>query len=113
MPQVRINCAEIRSWPEFHSVFAKAFGFPSYYGRNMDAWIDCMTDVGDSTAGTSRAECEPGECVTIILDGADLLADDVYETLLDLTAFVNWRRLADGANSVLVVAAQRKSQSAR
>jgi RNAse (barnase) inhibitor barstar len=21
------------------------FGFPDFYGRNMDAWIDCMTDI--------------------------------------------------------------------
>ena len=47
MPIVRIDASRITSWDTFHDVFAKDFGFPDFYGRNMDAWIDCMTCLDD------------------------------------------------------------------
>jgi hypothetical protein len=40
---VRIDTRLITDWASFHDVFARSFGFPDYYGRNMDAWNDCMT----------------------------------------------------------------------
>jgi len=43
MPFVRVDATHIRDWDNFHDVFADAFGFPDFYGRNMDAWVDCMT----------------------------------------------------------------------
>jgi len=33
----------ITDWASFHDVFMHTLGFPDFYGRNMDAWIDCMT----------------------------------------------------------------------
>ena len=30
---------------EFHNAVAKTLGFPGYYGRNLDAFNDCMRDV--------------------------------------------------------------------
>jgi RNAse (barnase) inhibitor barstar len=51
---VRIDTTKIRDWASFHEVFSEAFGFPDFYGRNMDAWIDCMTSLDDPAAGMSR-----------------------------------------------------------
>ena len=43
MPVVRIPTSEIVDWESFHSVFQRVLGFPEFYGRNMNAWIDCLT----------------------------------------------------------------------
>lgn len=40
---VRIDASRIISETSLHDLFAKAFGFPDWYGRNGDAWIDLMT----------------------------------------------------------------------
>ena len=40
---VQIDGSAISDWNSFHDIFAAAFGFPAFYGRNMNAWIDCMT----------------------------------------------------------------------
>lgn len=40
---VRIDCSNITDWETFHDEFAQSFGFPGFYGRNLNAWIDCMT----------------------------------------------------------------------
>ncbi len=37
-PKVRIDTNRIVDWNSFHDVFAEAFGFPDFYGRNMNAW---------------------------------------------------------------------------
>lgn len=33
-----------------HDILAEAFGFPAYYGRNLDALHDCLTEIGEDTA---------------------------------------------------------------
>ncbi|GEM_PF-6326916 len=60
MNTVRILTNQITDWDSFHAVFKKAMGFPSFYGTNMDARIDCMRDVYEDT-GMSRILLEPGE----------------------------------------------------
>lgn len=44
---VRIDARRIVDLDSFHDVFAEAFGFFGGYGRNMDAWIDCMSSLDD------------------------------------------------------------------
>jgi RNAse (barnase) inhibitor barstar len=42
VPVVAIPVSEIDDWESFHSVFQRELGFPAFYGRNMNAWIDCL-----------------------------------------------------------------------
>ena len=37
---VSVDCARIHDWNSFHDEFATVFGFPDFYGRNMNAWIE-------------------------------------------------------------------------
>ncbi|WP_198291405.1 barstar family protein [Methyloversatilis discipulorum] len=37
----KIECDRITDWPSFHDEFNRVFQFPAFYGRNMNAWIDC------------------------------------------------------------------------
>jgi len=55
MTVVRVDCDRITDWESFHSVFADVFGFPNFYGRNMNAWIDCMSYLDEPKAGIARA----------------------------------------------------------
>ena len=34
---------------EFHRALAGAMDFPDYYGKNLDAMMDCLTDLGTAT----------------------------------------------------------------
>ena len=53
---VTIPTGQIRDWGTFHSVFQTALGFPEFYGRSMNAWIDCLThfDDGDDQFHSGR-----------------------------------------------------------
>jgi RNAse (barnase) inhibitor barstar len=43
MTTVFVDTIEITDWPSFHRVFSQIFGFPAFYGNNMDALIDCLS----------------------------------------------------------------------
>ena len=68
---VEVDLASISDWPSFHASFAAAFGFPSFYGMNMNAWVDCMTCLEDPTAELTAVHVQEGHVVTLQLQHAD------------------------------------------
>jgi hypothetical protein len=100
---VPIDGNRIVDWESFHAAFAAAFGFPGWYGRNMNAWIDLMTYLDEDRA-TTGFFVAAGETVTIALDGAASLHSrqpELYDALIECSAFVNWRRLEAGGTAYL------------
>ena len=71
---VKLDCRQIHDWYSFHHVFAEIFGFPSFYGRNMNAWIDCMTDLDDAGTGMCTVSVQPGGLVVLQLEHVDAFA---------------------------------------
>ena len=105
-PIVRINTALITDWDLFHEVFSKAFGFPDFYGRNMDAWIDCMSSLDDPDAGMTTVHAPPGGVVVLSLEGMTEFAGrcpEIYNALIECAAFVNFRNLQVGGQAVLAL----------
>lgn len=102
---VDIDLTNVRSWDAFHSAFASALGFMDGYGRNMNAWIDCLTYV-DEDEGTSSVVLEPGDVLTLQVRGARALratCPDIYAAFIDSAAFVNWRRIEVGERAILAL----------
>jgi hypothetical protein len=103
---VTINGAAIRDWATFHDVFAAALGFPGFYGRNMDAWIDCLSYADDADAGMLAVPVPRGTVLTIQIDSVNTFAaksPEQYAALLECAAFVNWRRLERGDGPVVAL----------
>ncbi len=55
MRKVILNFCELTSGEsvsrrEFHEYIAGKMGFPDYYGHNLDALYDCLTDICEPTA---------------------------------------------------------------
>ena len=44
MAEIILDGWEIASVEEVHERFARALPLPEYYGRNLDALFDCLTD---------------------------------------------------------------------
>lgn len=70
---VQIDCGTIRGFNSFHDEFAMKFGFPSFYGRNMNAWTDCMRYLDDPEAGMSSVHRPKGERMVLELRGYQAL----------------------------------------
>ena len=109
MRTVYINTAEITDRPSFHRVFQRAFGFPDFYGANMDAWVDCMSLLNDPEAGMSTVTLAPGEVVMLeVPDSLDFAASrpDIWLDLVEGCAFVN-QRLTDRGELAVVALLMR------
>lgn len=110
MVLVRIDTTKICHWASFHDVFSEKFGFPDFYGRNMDAWIDCMTSLDDPRAGMSKIHAPEGGVLTLQLDGVDGFAErcpEQYRAVVDCCAFVNCRWIEVGERAVLALSYYR------
>ena len=40
----------LRGGEDFHAILARELSFPPYYGHNLDALHDCLTDLSADTA---------------------------------------------------------------
>src|SRR5215213_9198585 len=97
MRTVLINAQELTSWDEFHDLFSKLFGFPDFYGRNMNAWIDCMSDLDEGSMSTFVLA--PEEDLIIAISNCSSLSGTqkaIFEALVDCSCFINHRRLDVG-----------------
>ena len=106
-PIVRLDADAIVDWPTFHDVFAREFGFPDFYGRNMNAWIDCLTHLDDASAGMTTIHAAPGAVVTLVVEHAAAFATrcpEQHAALVECAEFVNRRRTDVGEAAVLVLA---------
>ena len=107
MPTIRLDASLLRDWDSFHTMFASSFGFPNFYGRNMNAWIDCMTSLDAPEDGLTTVHGSPSDPVVLYLDNADAMPKEIFEALVEDVAFVNWRRLEAGEPAVLILAFHR------
>jgi Barstar (barnase inhibitor) len=105
-PVVKLDTRRIRDWSTFHDVFAELFGFPGFYGRNMDAWIDCMTSIDEPGDGMTTIHAPPGGVLVLQLDHVDdfsVRCPELFAFIVEGTAFVNWRRTETGEEPVLTL----------
>jgi hypothetical protein len=98
MAKTTLDANSIVDWDTFHDAARSAFGFPDFYGRNMNAFIDCLTllDQGD---GMSRFRLTPHETLAVKVRGANAFATRCPVQALALvtaTAAANKRHVADG-----------------
>jgi hypothetical protein len=95
MATVSIDTSEITDWTSFHRVVSHMFGFPAFYGNNLDAFIDCLGYLDEPSAGMTGMHVRPGETLAIQLNavsGFRRRCPDQFRALQDACAFVNWRR---------------------
>lgn len=93
-----IDGKTICDWVAFHTVFELEFRFPSYYGKNMNAWIDCIDDINEGDT-----------IITLLVHNAKYLKmtnPEIYDALIECSAFVNWRHVSQGGEPVLALAFQ-------
>ena len=107
MPLVRLDGAQLRDEDSFHNAFATTFGFPGFYGRNMDAWVDCMTSLDAPDDGMTSIHGSASDPVVLLVDNANAVPEDLLDELVECAAFVNWRRLEVGEPAILMLAFYR------
>ena len=47
METITLNCQGLQDKALLHAALAQALSFPDWYGHNLDALYDCLTDLDD------------------------------------------------------------------
>ena len=79
----------------FHDHFASTFGFPHYYGRNMNAWNDWMSD-----------QCLAHCLILIHIENVRIFRKQMpqlFSALVDSSAFLNWRATSEGGDPLIAL----------
>ena len=103
MAEVRLNTKQIKDWKSFHLLCKSEFGFPDFYGTNMNAWIDCLTSI-DEGDGMTYFHLAKGETLNIeVSDTEDFNSrlPEIFDALVECSAFVNRRYIDDRKSPVL------------
>ena len=45
MEEIIIDCTKIHTKEDLHRIFQEALSFPTWYGSNLDALHDCLTEI--------------------------------------------------------------------
>ena len=104
---VKIDASKIQDEESFHTAFAEVMGFPNFYGRNMNAWIDCMSYLDDPDAGMTKFFVAADEmCVIDFLSSEDFAKrlPEVFSSLVECTAAVNQRAKESSRSPLLALA---------
>ena len=83
------DCATWHAEPDFHTDIAARLAFPDYYGRNLNAFNDCIGDIEVPDAGGKA----------IVFRRFDLFAQRqprVAQVILDIMASASWHHLLFG-----------------
>ena len=96
---VTIDFSKIEKWDDFHSTFSEKIGFPSYYGNNMNAWIDCMSYLDTTDSRITLSPCESLEIEILNSEYAIKNCTKIFQTFIECTAFVNKRYLESDLNN--------------
>jgi RNAse (barnase) inhibitor barstar len=95
MNRFRVDGKLLADWRQFHDYFERTFSFPDYYGRNMDAWNDCMSEY-----------CYENGIVSLHIDNASELKasnPEAFDALVECSAFINWRSTNEGDDPLIVL----------
>lgn len=89
MKTVTIDTNNIKDKETFHEEFKRVMGFPDFYGMNMDAWIDCMSDIEGRMMSESLNMSEP-ICIELqATEDFNKRLPEIMSSLIECTAFVN------------------------
>lgn len=105
MATVRLDGEKINSWEAFHSESQAAFGFPDFYGRNMDAWIDSLSTLREGD-GMSKFQLGPEETLQVELLHSGVLrkqAPEILGALKEYLSIVNQLYIENGEEPALAL----------
>ena len=92
--KIHVDCSKIVDWETFHDEFQEKMGFFDGYGRNMNAWIDCMGDMytNGEYESLSKFSLNDGDIFTLILNQSEGFIEnhlDIFSGLCECISFVN------------------------
>jgi len=88
MRRITVDLTNIETPRAMHVYLAYVMGFPPYYGRNLDALHDMLTQIGEDTLLTIRRPAQLPPQMNRQFPGFSLVLHDAQEENEHLKVFV-------------------------
>jgi RNAse (barnase) inhibitor barstar len=82
MKTIELDFKELYTPRQIHEYIAQKLGFPEYYGKNLDALYDCLTDISEET-----------EITIVNYDVLDYRENAIINTFLDAVEDLSYEHL--------------------
>ena len=89
---IEINCSDWTNLNSIHRSLSKELSFPDYYGNNLDALNDCLSDVEI-----------PGEGLVVVLKHFDIVQREIGLNIADIFANNSRRHILFGRKLILLI----------
>ena len=91
MKRIELDFTKCKDRGDVHAYLKEQFGFPAYYGNNLDALFDALGDIAEDL-NIVFMEDEEGSCGEWVVDGSSSVRSDEMDRLLK-----NVRRVIEDA----------------
>src|SRR5436190_1216633 len=89
--EIEINFTEIESLEDMHILLKEKFGFPEFYGKNVNALIDCLSSLRYPDDGMTLVNLELNEILYLKIKGLSNKSDLIINNFLISIESVNER----------------------
>ena len=89
---IEINCSDWDNPSTIHKCLKKELSFPDYYGNNLDAMNDCLSDLEIS-----------GEGLIVVLKRFDLVDKEIGQKIVGIFANNSRRHILFGRKLILLI----------
>lgn len=90
----------------FHRKMADIFGFPDFYGKNLAAFIDCLSDLriyeGEDIEPMIRYSLNEDECLLLNIRNLFRISDDLRYKFLFAIEQINTRHARSTIPTILI-----------
>ena len=90
----------------FHTKMTEIFGFPDFYGKNLAAFIDCLSDLriyeGEDIEPMVRYSLNKDECILLNIKNLLKISDDLRSKFLLAIEQVNVRHRISKIPTILI-----------
>ncbi|GBU09468.1 hypothetical protein AwWohl_06060 [Gammaproteobacteria bacterium] len=100
---VKLDFSEIKTSDDFYDAISKALGFPSFFGRNINALIDCLTYLREPEAEMSKVHIKESEYLLLELTNFSTTNQHIKDTLLIAIEDVNLRCKEDNQEPSVIL----------
>lgn len=91
--EVELNFHEVNDLYEMHILLKKTFGFPEFYGKNVNALIDCLSSIRNPEDGMTTLVLGVNENLLIKARGLSSKSELIINNFLVSIESVNERFL--------------------
>lgn len=89
--KLTIDFSKLETMEDFHNEMKVLFGFPDFYGKNINAFIDCLTSLRYPEDGMTSLTLEKDEVLLLEVNNLNYENYEMVVTFFSSIQFVNYR----------------------